>query len=685
MFFRKKRHPLEDLASDKANIIQHQLTRLNLAYRAKYKGQERVQRVEFVEPLIATPQEIRVEVDVNRLPRGVTISDLKKPDVVETLTVACRHTVKAEYKKGKGGGFWFVIELEERHAVPTIVKYSDMQRPSDAAPLTFPVGVGTKAHWEDLRDLPHLLIAGATKQGKSVMVNAIICSLARRLGPERLQLYLCDLKGGMELAFYEDLPHVQQFITRAPDLPAMLAALQAELERRTALLRGKARDLDGYNYQVGKDQALPYIVAVIDEIANAMLSSSKVQLGDGRKGSVAALSEEIMADLAARARAVGIHLIISTQRPSVDVVTGLIKANFPCRIAFGTASDIDSRVIIDDDSAKGLPPGRMKFRRNMALLELQAPYLSDADVKREVAAITKGEAEPAPESKEDRIVRECALLLDIAEASFGGTFPIRELAKHPDVVKHKLSRDRIEALAARLEQEGVLAKQFGPRPRRINPNYLHQKAQTAASVLRPASGSDATDHVPSQSAQPRRSAAATTRRAAVHEPQIVDSVIIAKPYADVRDAIKRLKYHGEQERAADLGDYLAEALASARLNVAGVVPVPLHAEREAERGYNQCQLLAAQLAARAGLPLLAGLERTRWTVPQAQLRAEYRAKNLAGAFAWSGDDLAGKTIVLVDDVISTGATVDACAEALKAAGAARVIALAQGRGVSKTD
>ena len=488
-FLQKQRHPLETTAETAANTIQHQLTRLNLAYRVKKSEGEQIQRVEFVEPLIVTPDEIRLEVDVNRLPRGVTITDLRQAEILETLGVACKHPVRAEHKRGKGGGFWYVVELEERSRIPRLVKFTQMARPAGAPALAIPIGVGPnkQQRWDDLRDLPHLLVAGATKQGKSVMVNAILCSLASRLPADRLRLYLCDLKGGMELAFYEGLPHVEQFIERAYDLPAMLAELQVELERRSKLLKGKARDLDGYNYQMSRARALPYIVVVIDEIANAMLCKDKIVLGEART-TVAAATESILADLAARARAVGIHLVVSTQRPSVDVVTGLIKANFPCRIAFGTASEVDSRVIIDDGSAHGAPAGRMRYRRNMDLLELQAPFLSDNDVRHLVEQIIAGEipAELAPESEEDRARREIAILLGVAEASFAGGFPIRELHQHPDVVKHKIGRDRIEQFAQRLEREGILKKQFGPRPRCIRVSPMQWKGKYPLSVLRPA-------------------------------------------------------------------------------------------------------------------------------------------------------------------------------------------------------
>ena len=468
--WKRRRHPLEVLADEHANIIQHQLTRLNLAYRIKRADYEEVQRVEFVEPLIATPSEIRLEIDINRLPRSVTVVDIRKPEVLETLSAACRHPVRAEAKKGKGGGFWLVVELEDRSTIPRLVRFDDLTRPRGVPPLTIPIGVGENRHqrWDDLRDLPHLLIAGATKQGKSVMVNALLCSLVRRLPPSRLQLYLCDLKGGMELAFYEGLPHVQRFITRAHELPGMLTEIQDEMEHRTQLMRGKARDLDGYNYQVAKGRALPYIVVVIDEIANAMLCKDRIVRGE-RRETVAAATESILADLAARARATGIHLLISTQRPSVDVVTGLIKANFPCRIAFGTASEVDSRVIVDDSSAHGLSAGRMKYRRNMELLELQGPYLSDEDVRRHVAAAIAGDLLPddEPETAEERARRELALLLTVAAADFNSAFPVKELARHSSVRAAKISFQRVEQLARRLEEEKLLKRQFGPRPRRL--------------------------------------------------------------------------------------------------------------------------------------------------------------------------------------------------------------------------
>lgn len=483
----KSRHPAELLAEELANRIQATLTNLNLAYRQKVDGVQLLSVVEFVQPLIATPEEIRIEVDVMRLPRAVTITDLRDARVLETLSAACKRPVRAEHKRGTNGGFWYVVELVERSSIPRFVKFSDLRQPEKAPPLMLPVGVGQqkKATWVDLRQMPHLLIAGATQQGKSVMVNAILCQLIKRWAPEVVQLWLTDLKGGMELAYYEDLPHVPKgrFVTKAPDLPELLADLQTEMERRTSLMKGKARDLDDYNAKLPRNQRLPYIVLVVDEIANAMLNSSKVSL-DGQKMTVAKATELLLADLAARARATGIHLIISTQRPSVDVVTGLIKANFPCRIAFGTSSEVDSRVIVDDGSAAGLPKGRMKFRQNMDLLELQGPYLSDQDVQEAVRAVLAGEYTPEPVKSDEDLAREqIGFLLALAESKNGRRFSVRELHK---LAGGLVGRDRIEELGARLEKEKILKRQFGPRPRVINVPTRQWAAKYPPVALRPA-------------------------------------------------------------------------------------------------------------------------------------------------------------------------------------------------------
>lgn len=463
MMFRK-RHAAEANAERIANVIRQQLTRLNLAYRAKADGVEYIQQVDFVEPLIATPSEIKLEVDISRLPRGVHVSDLKDSKLLETLGAACRHPVRAEQIRGHGGGFWFVVELEERSKIPSLFRWDDLMLPQRAPALMIPFGVGEngKQRWEDLRTLPHLLIAGATGQGKSVLVNAILCYLVARLTPQQLRLVLVDLKGGVELSPYEGLPHVDCLITKRHELPGKLLELQAEMDRRTEIMRGSARDIDEHNKKLPPSKRLPYIVAVIDEIANAMLSKDKIRIEMGdeqRKGTVSSETQSLLADLAARARATGIHLIVSTQRPSVDVITGLIKANFPCRVAFGTASDVDSRVIIDDPRAAGLNRGRMQFRRNMDLIELQAPLIDTQAVMTWIERIKAGDKPQLSQS--DELAKRNVHILMIAKVSrddFGGSVPIVKLAKHPAIQSLSIGRNKVAAYVAELAQLGAVTR-----------------------------------------------------------------------------------------------------------------------------------------------------------------------------------------------------------------------------------
>lgn len=165
------------------------------------------------------------------------------------------------------------------------------------------------------------------------------------------------------------------------------------------------------------------------------------------------------------------------------------------------------------------------------------------------------------------------------------------------------------------------------------------------------------------------------RRNFTFTPEHVDQLITARAYTEVKDAVRDLKFHGETQHAPALAKLLAEALMHAAIRPDFLVPVPLHPKRQTERGFNQSEVLVIEVANHTSAVIRNELERTRWTVPQAGLREAHRANNVAGAFTWKGEDLEGKTIVLIDDVISTGATVDSCAHALKAAGAAKVIAL----------
>ena len=242
--------------------------------------------------------------------------------------------------------------------------------------LTFALGrdVAGMAKAVDLAKMPHLLIAGATGSGKSVMVNAVITSLLCKSTPDEVRMILMDLKR-VELASYNGLPHLLVPVITEPErAKAALKWAVNEMESRYRRFAGAtARNIKGYNEtRVDSADRLPYIVIIIDELADLMMREGKNV-------------EDAIVRLAQKARATGIHMVLATQRPSVNVVTGLIKANFPSRIAFAMASQIDSRTILDTPGAEDLI-GRGDMLYQPADLprpmRLQGVFVSDAEIAR---------------------------------------------------------------------------------------------------------------------------------------------------------------------------------------------------------------------------------------------------------------------------------------------------------------
>jgi len=244
--------------------------------------------------------------------------------------------------------------------------------------LTFALGrdVAGKAQAVDLAKMPHLLIAGATGSGKSVMVNALITSLLCEATPHDVRMILMDLKR-VELAAYNGLPHLLVPVITEPErAKAALKWAVNEMEARYRRLAGaSARNIRVFNEsRVDPEDRMPYIVIIVDELADLMMREGKNV-------------EDPIVRLAQKARATGLHLVLATQRPSVNVVTGLIKANFPSRIAFAMASQIDSRTIIDTPGAEDLiGRGDMLYQPSdlPRPMRLQGVFVSDAEIARVV-------------------------------------------------------------------------------------------------------------------------------------------------------------------------------------------------------------------------------------------------------------------------------------------------------------
>ena len=223
----------------------------------------------------------------------------------------------------------------------------------------------------DLARMPHLLVAGATGAGKSVCLNSMITSILYKASPEQVKMLMIDPKL-LELSAYEGIPHlISPVVTGPKPASEALKKMVFEMERRYRLIAGKGvRGIEGFNRAVPEEERLPFIVVVIDELADLMLSS-------------AAQVEESIARLAQMARASGIHLILATQRPSVDVLTGVIKANFPTRIAFQVASRIDSRTILDAQGAEQLigKGDMLLLSPGSRVLRVHGAFISEDEIK----------------------------------------------------------------------------------------------------------------------------------------------------------------------------------------------------------------------------------------------------------------------------------------------------------------
>ncbi|GAA7989842.1 DNA translocase FtsK [Helicobacter pylori] len=273
-----------------------------------------------------------------------------------------------------------------------------------SSPLTLALGkdIVGNPFITDLKKLPHLLIAGTTGSGKSVGVNAMILSLLYKNPPDQLKLVMIDPKM-VEFSIYADIPHLlTPIITDPKKAIGALQSVAKEMERRYSLMSEyKVKTIDSYNEQAPNNgvEAFPYLIVVIDELADLMMTGGKE-------------AEFPIARIAQMGRASGLHLIVATQRPSVDVVTGLIKTNLPSRVSFRVGTKIDSKVILDTDGAQSLlgrgdmlftPPG------SNGLVRLHAPFATEDEIKKIVDFI---KAQKAVEYDKDFLLEESCMPLD---------------------------------------------------------------------------------------------------------------------------------------------------------------------------------------------------------------------------------------------------------------------------------
>lgn len=343
------------------------------------------------------------------------------------------------------------------------------------SPLSIALGVTIEGEPKvtNIQKMPHGLIAGATGSGKSVCINAILISLLYKASHEDVKFLLIDPKM-VELAPYNGIPHlVSPVITDVKAANQALKWAVNEMEERyEKLAQEGVRDIDRYNQKMVKekrlDEKMPYIVIVIDELADLMMVSPQDV-------------ENSISRIAQKARACGIHLLLATQRPSVDVITGLIKSNIPTRIAFSVSSQVDSRTIIDSSGAeKLLGKGDMLFMENGArrIIRLQGPFVSDEEIER-ITTYARSIAEPEYLFEQEQLLEQ----LEIHEEEDELMDEVIDFVVHQQSAstsllqrRFKIGYNRAARLMDSLEARGIISGQDGSKPRDVlvTPNQLEE-------------------------------------------------------------------------------------------------------------------------------------------------------------------------------------------------------------------
>lgn len=449
----KKTKPKDNTINQKADIIEQIL--------ASFKIEAKVEDA-YVGPSV-------IQYALN-IPLGINVK--KIASLGENLALALGVDAKAVRIESIPETTYLGIEIPRSSR--DLVRYKEMMSSEEmkSTDLKLPVPVGKDIHGQavvaSINKMPHLLVAGATGSGKSVLTNNFICSLIMNKTPDELKMILVDPKQ-VELMDYNGIPHLLTPVITDMDL--VLNALKwavGEMERRYTTLAGEqVRNIDGFNKKKGF-AAMPYIVIVIDEMADMMMTANRVE------------SENAIVRLAQKARAVGIHLILATQRPSVNVITGIIKANIPGRVGMSVTSSTDSRVILDRIGAESLMGGGdllYKAPDKTKATRLQCSFVEQEEIIRVVDFIKQQapEVEYIDEITEKKVTEEEAIqeaLGDISEDNLVENairLVVRANKGSSSYLQRRLSIgfNRAARLLDELEEAGVVGPPNGSKPREV--------------------------------------------------------------------------------------------------------------------------------------------------------------------------------------------------------------------------
>ncbi len=364
----------------------------------------------------------------------------------------------------------FEIANEERETVSfaRLIKSAAFDKSTAQLPIALGLDRAGEPVIEDLASMPHLLVGGATGSGKSVGLNTVVLSLLYKKTPEELKLILIDPKR-LEFTPYADIPQLLfPVVTQPARAASVLAWVAHEMDTRyTALAAAGVRSIAEYNKLTGPDhRAMPYIVVIIDELADLMMVAGKDV-------------EAHIVRIAQMARAAGIHMILATQRPSVEVVTGLIKVNFPSRIAFRVSSKVDSRTILDTQGAeKLLGRGDMLWMQasSSELKRVHGALVTDHEVERITDHLRDQQAVQYVDLDEVLLRTNRGIVDDIDDELYG---QVRTLISTMDEISismiqrhYRIGFNRSARLIEKLEMDGLIAPAQGSKPRKV----LHDKA-----------------------------------------------------------------------------------------------------------------------------------------------------------------------------------------------------------------
>lgn len=392
------------------------LTRVGFSYVYERHGATSKMSQPRIRHVLYTKDAVYMRIE--QMPFRTSFTDLMKEEVAQNVGLyinrECRFVWETDI------GMWLQVGLRSGlAAIPKFFAWHTDKTEQNALELLhktkyWQMAVGMTENrrfvYEDVRDLPHLLVAGATDGGKSVFLNQLLATLIKRNPPSRLRLVLIDLKGGLEFTDYEELPHLwRDIVIDDKAVPEVLNDIIAEKNRRFAMLRNnKFRKIQHWNKMM--PNKLPYLFVFFDEIAQLMLNKK-----------ISPLVDSLVRDLAAQGRAVGIHLVLCTQIPTKDVLSTVIRGNIVTRVCFAT-DHTGSKIVLNNERAAKIPPktGRAIYMRGVSQMEIQAPLITDAQIKSTIASVGVDTDSEEDELKADELFR-------FALETFEGQFTFRKM------------------------------------------------------------------------------------------------------------------------------------------------------------------------------------------------------------------------------------------------------------------